>query len=427
MQNHNTKILLVSLRGYFLDSDRVMPPMGIMSLHSLMLNRGIDSTIENKFDYDNIHRYSSYTHIGISCMTPERDQAYKILAKVKESLPHIVVILGGAHAKFYLDDCLNFPFDHIVVGNGELALLKILENRDNSPRLFEIPISVEQMNQFPIPYREPGFLNQYSFDIQGIRSTTILTAKGCPMSCTFCEDANSKVFMYEPAIVGKQIEQAKQAGFKGIMFFDDIFTLSKNRVKVLTEEISKHNIYYRCFGHARTMTPEIARMLADSGCIETGFGAESGSQKILDIVEKKVSIKQQMEYVEICNSRGIKVKAFLMLGLPGEDKETVKDTRKFLQFLMSHRFKNGLSREITNDFDMSLFFPYKGTQIRDSIDRGQHDLDIFFSHDLDQLDGFYKGTNGSSDSAVKTSSLTAKKLKQIQTELINEFKSMVVF
>lgn len=426
MPNSNTKILLVSLRDIFLDSDRVMPPMGVMALHALMLGHGIESTIENNFDFENIDKYASYTHIGISCMTPERDQAYEILAQVKKRFPHIAVILGGPHAKYYRGDCIQYPFDHIVVGNGELALLEILENRDNTARILETPISVEQMNQFPIPYREPEFLNQYCFDIQGIRSTTILTAKGCPMGCTFCEDARSKVFMYEPAYVGRQIEECKKAGFKGIMFFDDIFTLSKKRVRTLSEEIMKHDVYYRCFGHARTMTPETAQMLADSGCIETGFGAESGSQKILDIVEKNVSIKQQMKYVEICNQRGIKVKAFLMLGLPGEDRETIEESREFLSFLMSHRFKSCLGREITNDFDMALFFPYKGTKIRDSIDQGNKDLDLFFSKGLDQLSGFYKGKNGSSDAAVETSSLTSQELQTIQQDLFDEFKCKVV-
>jgi hypothetical protein len=89
MQNH-PKILLISLRDAFLDSDRVMPPMGIMSLHALMLDRGIESTIENNFDFDNIKKYSSYTHFGISCMTPERDQAYEILAQAKKHLPNVV-------------------------------------------------------------------------------------------------------------------------------------------------------------------------------------------------------------------------------------------------------------------------------------------------------------------------------------------------
>ncbi|MBF0193570.1 MAG: B12-binding domain-containing radical SAM protein [Magnetococcales bacterium] len=426
MQFNTVKILLVSLRDNFLDSDRVMPPMGVMSLHSLMLDRGIESTIEIDFDFDNIEKYISYSHIGISCMTPQRDQAYKILDKVKKKLPHIKVILGGPHAKYYLTDCSKLPFDHIVIGNGELALLEILNNGKNISRILEIPISVEDMNQFPIPYRSPEFIQQYCFDIQGIPSTTILTAKGCPMKCTFCEDAKSKVFMYKASNIGQQIEQAKEAGFRGIMFFDDIFTLSKNRVKELTQEIVKHDIYYRCFGHARSMTPEIAQMLVDSGCIETGFGAESGSQKILDYVEKRVSLKQQMDYVEICNERGIKVKAFLMLGLPGEDNNSIQETRKFLQFLMKNSFKNRFGREITNDFDLTLFFPYKGTQIRDKIDGGYGEIDLFLSQNTDLLSGFYKGTNGSSESAVMTSSLTTQQLEESRQELLSEFKPMVV-
>ncbi len=87
--NSNKKLLLISLRDTFLDSDRVMPPIGIMSLQSYMLSIGIDSTIENDFDMDNIEKYSEYTHFAISCMTPQKVEAYKILRSIKLKLKNI--------------------------------------------------------------------------------------------------------------------------------------------------------------------------------------------------------------------------------------------------------------------------------------------------------------------------------------------------
>ena len=198
-------------------------------------------------------------------------------------------------------------------------------------------------------------------------------------------------------------------------------------IQALSKSIKKHNIYYRCFGHANRMTEEMCQLLADSGCIETGFGAESGSQKILDITKKRTTVKMNQDYVNLCNRHGIKVKAFLMLGLPGENQQTVAETRGFLDFLTSKRFTSRLGKEITNDFDMTLFFPYKGTAIRRALDQGSGEFDLYFTKSADDAMGVYKGKDGMSDPVLRTTGLSQHELVTIQQELQNEFKPKVVY
>jgi len=421
-----TKLLLISLRDPFLDNDRVMPPLGIMSLHSCVFQSGIDSTIENNFDVDNLEKYREFTHFGISCMTPQKKQAYAILHSVKKTFPKKTVIIGGPHATHYPDDCVKQPFDYVVTGDGEIALMSIVSGAQGLGQVLDMPVSQTEMNKMPLPYREPKFLNQYNFFVQGIRSTTVLTGKGCPMSCSFCEDAKTRVRLYTSENVGSQIVQAKEAGYKGIMFFDDIFTVSLKRVRELAEEIAKHNMVYRCFGHAKSMSEDMAKLLTGSGCIETGFGAESGSQKILDIVNKKTTVAQNYEYVETCNRHLIKVKAFIIVGLPGENWETIEETRRFLDFLTFKRFRNRFGKEVSNDFDVVIYFPYKGTQIRDSIDQNKNEFDLYFTSDPDSFNGFYKGKGGESETTIRTSALSGNDIKNIQKELLLKFKKKVL-
>ncbi|MBI5177762.1 MAG: B12-binding domain-containing radical SAM protein [Nitrospinae bacterium] len=420
------KLLLISLRDPFLDNDRVMPPMGVMALNSFILGHGYASHIENDFDLENIRKYEDYTHFGISCMTPEKEQAYAVLRAIKERFPQKTVVIGGPHAQHYLDECIARPFDHIVRGDGEHALLEIIRGKAGQQRILNLPVTEEEMNEMPLPYREPAFLNQYSFHFQGVRATTILTAKGCPMACKFCEDARSNVKLYTPENIGGQIADAKKAGYQGVMFFDDIFSLSMKRVHALASEISKHGIYYRCFGHAKSMTEEMAKVLSDSGCLETGFGAESGSQRILDISGKKTTVKQNRLFIETCNKFGIKVKAFIILGLPSEDRETVSETVEFLKFLIGNRFRNKFGKEITNDFDLTIYFPYKGTQIRDSMDRNENKYDLILTQNPDTMSGFYKGKGGKAEVAVRTSKLSGGELEEIQRSLLAEFKPRVI-
>jgi anaerobic magnesium-protoporphyrin IX monomethyl ester cyclase len=420
-----TKLLLISLRDPFLDDDRVMPPIGVMSLHSFIVEHDIECVIENDFQVDDLEKYQTFTHFGISCMTPQKAQLYDFVSAIKSRFPDKKVIVGGPHPTIYLEECKKYPFDHIVLGDGELALLSILKD-DNPKQVISMPYDEKEMNEFPIPYRHPDFLKQYSFDIQSINSTTILTSKGCPMSCAFCEDANTRVRYYSPEYVGKQIVEAKAAGFKGLMFFDDLFAISVKRVQALTEEIIKHNLPYRCFGHARIMNERIAELLASSGCIEMGFGAESGSQKILDIVNKKTTVKQNYEFVKICNDQKIKVKAFIILGLPGEDQSTVDETDKFLDFLMDQSFINRFGREVTNDFDITIYFPYKGTKIRDSIDNGESTYDLSLIENPSNMSGFYKGKGGSSEIVIRTAAFTSDQLHDKKQGLWDKHKSKVV-
>ncbi|MEO5332530.1 MAG: B12-binding domain-containing radical SAM protein [Magnetococcus sp. YQC-5] len=420
----NVKILLVSLRDPFMDSDRVMPPLGVMALNAFLLDRGFDSRIEIDFKFDQLESYAAFTHIGISCMTPQKEQAYRILRMIKADMPEIQVILGGPHAKYYLSECQKYPFDKLVIGDGELALEEILTGRvADEEKILTRPISQELMNQFPVPYREPEFLNNYSYTFQGIRASTILTAKGCPMSCTFCEDARSKVKLYHPEYVSRQITDIKQAGFAGVMFFDDVFTLSKKRVADLVQVIAPHDIKYRCFGHARTMNHEIAHLLSQTGCIETGVGVESGSQKILDTVRKKTTVEQNRAYVQLCNSFGIRVKTFMMLGLPGEDHSTIQETERFLEFLMGQTFIGHDGKLTHNDFDMTIYFPYVGTEIRRQIDdHTDGSIDLFFSQNPDDMSGFYKGVDGQSEVVVRTTALLPEELVLSQQRLLREYK-----
>ncbi|HIJ84300.1 MAG: B12-binding protein [Magnetococcales bacterium] len=415
--------LLVSLRDPFLDSDRIMPPMGIMALHSYLMSRNIQSRIENDFDLEHLEKYKDYSHLCISCMTPQKSQAYAILKAVKGVAPETVVVIGGPHASFYLAECKAQPFDHIVVGDGELALGEILSGGSDCERVLDRPMTETQMNALPPPFRDSAFINQYQFYFQGVRASTILTAKGCPMSCAFCEDARTRVRMYSPEYVGVQIRQVKEAGYQGVMFFDDVMTLSKKRVRDLTQEIAKHDILFRCFGHARTMSGDIADMLRGAGCIETGVGMETGSQRILDAVQKKTTVEQNRRYVLTCNSRGIRVKAFFILGLPGETEETIAETERFLQFLMDQKIVGYDGKIIRNDFDMTIFFPYLGTDIRRRMDAGDGGVDLMFTENPDLKKGFYKGVQGSSEIVVRTRGMSAEALSETQKRLVATYKA----
>lgn len=422
------KLALISLRDPYLDNDRVMPPLWIMSLYSYITSKGIKTVLENDFDLNNLWKYKDITHFGVSCMTPQKKQALEILQAVKSLDENKKVIIWWPHTKFYLNECIDHPYDYIVRGDWEYALEKILCNTwDTVSRILEMPISTKDMNSFPLPYREPSFLKQYNFNIQWINSTTILTSKWCPMSCAFCEDANSKPKYYSPEVVWKQIKESKMAGFEWIMFFDDLFAINTKRVEELTNEIKKHNVKYRCFWHAKTMKENMVVLLKESGCIEIWFWAESWSQKILDNINKRVNVEQNFEFVKLCNKYWIKVKAFIMIGLPWEDQSTLNETEKFIDFLTKNTFTNSVWKEITNDFDLTVYYPYQGTKIRDSIDAWEEEYDLIIDKDdIETSEGYYKWKWGSSETTVRTKELSSNDLVNIKEKFFDEYKKRVI-
>ena len=414
-------LLLVSLRDPYMDSDRVMPPLGIMSLHAYLTERGFIVDMTNDIGGLHIMELRNYRYIGISCMTPQKAQAEDVLNVVKTYCPDTQVIIGGPHPEFYLDECMKLPYQHIVIGDGEIPLHKILSSNSKDTGIPKVwSIIGGDLDSLPLPTRTKEFLSDYEFLIQGLDSTTILTAKGCPNRCAFCESASSDVRFFPAKHIEQQIQQCLDLGYQAIQFYDDLFAISMGRVRELCNIIKKFDIKFRCCGHARTLTQEMAELLSDAGCIEMSYGAETGSQKILNAVNKRTTVAQNHNFYKICNSVGIKAKAFMIAGLPGESWDTICDSADFVEALLKDTFTNFEGRQITNDFDVSIYYPYRGTHIRDHID--QYDLKI----DLAKTQGFFKGIGGLSECAVSTSNMTSHDIMQAQKDMVFMYKPDII-
>jgi len=405
----NNKVLLVSLRSPFLDSDRVMPHLSILYLKSVLDQAGVECQIEDAFDFDNLEKYKGFDYFGISALTPQRQEAEKILKTVKENFSSAKVVIGGAHPTFYQKACEPLGYDYIVTGDGEKSLLNILQTQP-SERVLRHEMSEAEMNQMPIPYRTAEFLSQYKYLIDGLPATTMMTSRGCPFNCAFCENAQTKVRFYNKEFVEAEIKNITDIGFKAIMFFDDLFAINQPRVEELCSVIKKYDIKFRCFGHAHLMTEPIAKILAEAGCVETGVGMESGAQEILDIVKRpRITVEQLYNYVKTCHKYGIRVKGFFILGLPGETKETIKKTEEFI------------ANSGVNDFDLTTYYPYHGTEIRDHMEK----YDISFEADSDAASlGYYKGKCGQAESVVRTSALSAQEIAAERDRIFNLYKKI---
>lgn len=405
-------LLIVHCRSSFLDNDRVYPPLAGLYLKSYLERelRGVSVDVLDDYDLENPEVFEKYKHIGISIMTPQRDEATKILHTIKEKFPEKKVIAGGPHVRFYLNDILKEPFDYLVPMDGERALVNILKGIET--RIVYDSLSTIEISLAPRPDRSSreaiGLLMNYNYKLGDRNSTTMMMARGCPNQCTFCEEAGTPVRWSGLDNIIGELDDIKRLGYGGVYIFDDLFAMNTKRVRPIMDAMKERDLIYRCNGHAKYMTPEFAHALADTGCYEIMFGAESGSQKILDNVKKHTTVQQNYDFVKMCKAEGIMVKAFLMLGLPGEDVRSVIETENFIR-------DSGI-----DDFQLAIYYPYKGTLIRSALDRGE-DIDLIIEN---EGLGAYGQKGGSTEATVRTKALSSSDLLYMRNTLVDKYRPM---
>lgn len=403
-------ILLLSCRSPYLDSDKVYPPLGNLYLHTAIQKYRPDTkvTVTDNYSLENTDWLKDIDGIGVSIMTPQRAEAHRILEFVKRERPDISMFAGGPHCHYYAQDIKDEPWDYICQRDGERVILDIIDQK--GPKIktdFMLPPVFKLNAVKPNRLDNAAFLKGFNYKLQGRNSTTMLTAQGCPEQCTFCEDAMSAVRWTPFDLIKEELDDIQTLGYKGVYIFDDIFAIAYKQIAPIAEELSKRGILYRCNGQARRFNEEFAQMLSSTGCVEIAFGAETGSQVILDNIRKRTTVQANYQFVELCNKYDIQCKAFLMLGLPGENYDTIRATEDFIK-------NSGIK-----DFQLAIYYPYKGTQIRDAIDKGETSTDLFFHG---EGLGAYGQKGGSTEAVVATKALSAKDLLYERDRLINTYK-----
>jgi len=405
------KAIIFIPRSPFLDYDRVMPFLGPMYLKSFLESKGHIIDIDDSPDKDNIPDLEKYDFISISSTTPQYfSNGHDFAKAVKEKYPEKKIIIGGAHARNYYQEIIEEGiFSHIVRGDGEFAFLDILDGKELPLVINAGQLNSEQMGSFPLPWRDKEFLSKYTYFIEGKKATTVMASRYCPMRCKFCEERDSNLTLYPMERLDKELEEIKNLGYEAVMFYDDILPLSKERTEKICELTKKHGIIFRCNGHVRTMShqPELLKIMKDAGCVEICLGIESTDQRILDIVDKGNKVEEIFQATRNVLNSGLKLSAYLIIGLPGESKESIANTEKYIaEFSGNPLFT----------FDYTIFYPYRHTYIRENLQ--EFDLQVY----LEGSTGAYKQAGGISECCISTSSLSQEDIVKERERIIEKYK-----
>jgi radical SAM superfamily enzyme YgiQ (UPF0313 family) len=316
--------------------------------------------------------------VGITCLTPFSSYVNRIADIAKEIMPDVKVVVGGAHATALPTEILrNNNIDFVIRGEGETTLLELSQRilglnsldfekikgicfRNNGIVRTEVRPYIEDLDALPFPARHLLPMERYhALHLKGKKVTNILGSRGCPYNCIFCDYRylmGPKIRYRSPPNIVKEISECIQRyGIDYVDFSDSTFTIGERRVIHFCELLRKESldISWDCNGRVNLVTRNMLIGMKKSGCKLIKYGVESGNQGILDYSNKQVTLDQIRRAIHLTKSVGIETVAYFILGLPGENWTTIRETIN-------------LAKELDPDYaQFSFATPYPGTPLFD--------------------------------------------------------------
>ncbi len=357
------------------------PPLGLLYVagylekftnHQIKI---IDAQVE-QLDYSGLKTQIALFQpdvVGLTVMTMTLLDVIQTIELIKQAWPAAKIILGGPHVHLYPTETINLPHvDYLIMGEGEQPFKLLLDNIDNQAELKKVhglvfrkngqvvntglPPLIEDLDQLPFPARHLVPYKKYtSLLSQGGCVTTLFTSRGCPFHCSFCDRPHlGKRFRARSALnVVDELEQCVHMGINDFLIYDDTFTVDKQRVLDVCQEIIKRGLKINWDIRARvdTITEEMLQMLRRAGCCGIHYGVEAGTEKILKVLNKGITLDQVKRAFDLTRKNKIAVLAYFMIGSPSETKDDILTTFKVM-------------KKLKPDFvHVTILTPFPGTKI----------------------------------------------------------------
>ena len=293
--------------------------------------------------------------VGIYCMVSMLDECLWFARQLRSQAR--LLVAGGP-----LPSCDPEPFlehfDVVVVGEGEQTMQDLLHALEQGsgfadiagivyratpalpgqPELVHTPARpfIRDLDQVPFPARDllpnEGYI-RYTREKYGYSITTVMSTRGCPFRCEFCSNVvfGGSFRQRSAASVVDEVEAALHLGYDRISFSDDVFTMNRERVVAICREIRRRGLdfHWECLARVDALDFTTASEMRLAGCTRVFFGIESGSNEILELMNKKITTDQAQAAVEAARRAGLEVGAFFILCYPGDTDETVLQTLRF--------------------------------------------------------------------------------------------------
>jgi radical SAM superfamily enzyme YgiQ (UPF0313 family) len=389
-----SNICLVTPPSAFLLDERVFVSLGILKVAAVLQQA---NHFVNFLDLSGVSNYlESLEHylstsqdrlIGITVTTPQLPAAISIISVIRKMRPAVKIILGGPHVTlalaaakleqkrgivfgraFHARKKLESLVDVLCPGDGEMAIFQAI--RDDSPTIVDGDdpktgwfMNNEQYDQTPYPARELVDMPSYKYTIDGYKATSLIAQLGCPFSCGFCGGRNSKALRVIRTRSIKSIVDEIEFlydtyGYTGFMFYDDELNVNPNLIDLMnsiSDLQDRRGVDFRLRGFVKS---ELFNEAQAKALYRAGFrwllcGYEAADPRILTNINKRATLDDNTRCVEIAKAVGLKVKALMSTGHPGECERSIEAIRDWL-------IVAGV-----DDFDCTIITPYPGSPYYD--------------------------------------------------------------
>lgn len=361
------------------------PPLGILSLAGY-LKKNSSHEVEvfdaqpGSWGYDaleTIFAGKKVDIVGITAMTFTLIDVWKTVRLVKKTIPGVKVILGGPHVHLYPKETINLEgVDYLMQGEGEITFLEFLNHYHDLERLRKIPglcfidpatkqiinngiaPSTQDLDKLGWPARDLVNISDYTSLLgRSNMITTMFTSRGCPYRCTFCDRPYSPVisgFRWRSAKhVADEIEEIIELGISEAFIYDDTFTIRKDRVFELCDEIIRRKIKFTwdVRAHVNTISPDMLKAMRKAGCDRIHYGVEVGNDRMMREIKKNATVSKIEKVFAWTKDVGMETLAYFMFGQQTETREDMQDSIR-------------MAKELNPSYaHFTIFCPYPGTEI----------------------------------------------------------------
>ncbi len=358
------------------------PPLGLAYVAASIEKEGYDVSIIDSPALDISHQHLGELLqkecpdvIGVTSTTPIIRDAMKTVTIAKRYCPNSITIMGGYHITFLpeatMAECSEL--DMGVIGEGEATIVDLLRTLETRKSLSDVDgiiyrednkiirtrprKLIENLDEISFPARHLLPLDRYTVLGERHRLGNVLTSRGCPFRCIFCSSSEfygRRFRARSPKNVVNEIEELVQRyKIRSIEIVDDTFTADKRRAMEIAEEIIRRglDIWWTCGSRVDLITKELLQIFKKAGCGLIYYGIESGSEKVLKLLKKGITLEQAKSAIRWAKEVGMEVMGSFIIGTPGETKEDVMKTIKF-------------AKESGIDFaQFTTMTPYPGTEV----------------------------------------------------------------
>ena len=364
-----------------------MAPIGILTVAAYLRDRGHDVAVLDAGMEWKVHNVAwarriaerRADYVGFSVTTSAFHDAYDVARRIKSLDSGIRIVFGGVHASWGKGALLEkYPaIDYIVVGEGEQALsslaagdrpgsiqgvfyrdgaaVKSGPERTDLLDLDDLPLpAFDLLRNFPRGFPLP------LFSYPRFPGASIISSRGCVYECSYCDrSVFRKTFRWNsPEYTVEQMRMMRaDFGIRHFNFYDDLFTLNRNRVARLCSLLRKQErkVSFNCIVRVNHIDSDLIAELRSAGCWMVNVGIESGDQGILDSHKEGLRLEKIAEDVQALHMSGLWVKGLFMMGFPGETEQSMHKTREFAKTLP------------LKDANLTAFTPFPGSRVHKNI------------------------------------------------------------